>query len=74
MTRTALFGGSFDPVHMGHAMLANFVAGTGLVDEVWFMPVESTLLNLACLLWKNSIVPKCVGSLQKIAGLHRFAT
>lgn len=38
MTRTALFGGSFDPVHMGHAMLANFVAGTGLVDEVWFMP------------------------------------
>lgn len=38
MIRTALFGGSFDPIHVGHAMVTNFVAQCGLADEVWLMP------------------------------------
>ena len=32
-----LFGGSFDPIHTGHAMLANFIAQCNIVDEVWIM-------------------------------------
>ncbi|MCH5230890.1 MAG: nicotinate (nicotinamide) nucleotide adenylyltransferase [Muribaculaceae bacterium] len=32
-----LYGGSFDPIHTGHAMVANFVAQCNVVDEVWFM-------------------------------------
>lgn len=32
-----LFGGSFDPIHTGHAMIANFVAQCNVVDEVWIM-------------------------------------
>lgn len=36
--RTAIFSGSFDPVHIGHAMLANHVAQSGEVDELWLMP------------------------------------
>lgn len=33
-----VFGGSFNPVHTGHAMVANMLSQSGLVDEVWLMP------------------------------------
>lgn len=33
----AIFGGSFNPVHLGHIALADAVCKTGVVDEVWFM-------------------------------------
>lgn len=32
-----LYGGSFDPIHTGHAIVANFVAQCNVVDEVWIM-------------------------------------
>ena len=32
-----IYGGSFDPVHSGHAMVANFIAQCGIVDKVWMM-------------------------------------
>ena len=32
-----VYGGSFDPIHTGHAMLANFMAQCNVVDEVWIM-------------------------------------
>lgn len=35
--RTAVFGGTFDPIHIGHAMVANYVAQWCDVDEVWLM-------------------------------------
>ena len=35
--RIGIYGGSFDPIHTGHAMLANYIAQTGEVDEVWLM-------------------------------------
>lgn len=35
--RIAVYSGSFDPVHTGHAMVANYVAQWGGVDEVWMM-------------------------------------
>ena len=31
-----LFGGSFNPIHMGHCILANYILQNAMVDEVWF--------------------------------------
>ena len=35
--KTVIFGGSFDPIHVGHLALAHEVCARGLADEVWFM-------------------------------------
>jgi nicotinate-nucleotide adenylyltransferase len=35
----ALFGGSFDPLHIGHLLAATYVLATEPVDELWFVPV-----------------------------------
>lgn len=32
-----IYSGSFDPIHSGHAMVANYVGQCGEVDEVWIM-------------------------------------
>jgi nicotinate (nicotinamide) nucleotide adenylyltransferase len=35
--RTALFGGSFNPIHEGHLALADHILAKGLADECWFV-------------------------------------
>lgn len=37
--RVALFGGSFDPPHVGHQLACLYVLLTYPVDEVWMIPV-----------------------------------
>jgi nicotinate-nucleotide adenylyltransferase len=36
--RVALFGGTFDPIHVGHLAVARAALGSGLVDSVRFVP------------------------------------
>jgi nicotinate-nucleotide adenylyltransferase len=35
--KVGLFFGSFNPVHIGHCIIADHVAQSGLVDEVWLV-------------------------------------
>lgn len=36
--RVGLFGGSFDPPHLGHIMVAAYALSVGQFDEVWVLP------------------------------------
>jgi nicotinate-nucleotide adenylyltransferase len=36
--RVALFGGSFNPPHVAHQMVALYVLETARVDQLWFVP------------------------------------
>ncbi len=36
--RVALFGGSFNPPHVAHQLVALYVLETQAVDQVWFVP------------------------------------
>jgi len=37
-SRVCIYGGSFDPPHLGHAMASLWLLGTCPVDEVWWVP------------------------------------
>jgi nicotinate-nucleotide adenylyltransferase len=38
MMRLGLYGGTFDPVHFGHLLLAETCREAASLDEVWFVP------------------------------------
>lgn len=38
MRRVALFGGSFNPPHVGHVMVVAWMLATDRADEVWLLP------------------------------------
>ena len=42
--RVAVFGGSFNPPHVGHAMVSSWILWTGLAEQVWLMPTYSHAL------------------------------
>ena len=37
--KVALFGGVFDPPHLGHQRIAEEMIAHSIVDEVWYVPV-----------------------------------
>lgn len=41
MPEIALFGGSFDPPHVGHLLAAAYVLAVEPIDELWFVPVHA---------------------------------
>ncbi len=38
MPRIGIFGGTFDPVHLGHLIMAEQCREQGQLDQVWFIP------------------------------------
>ena len=35
--RIGIFGGSFDPIHAGHAIIAHHIISSGVLDQLWLM-------------------------------------
>lgn len=53
--RVAVFSGSFNPIHIGHLALANYVCEADLVDELWFMVTPENPLKQDQLLADDKI-------------------
>ncbi|MBA3697463.1 MAG: nicotinate-nicotinamide nucleotide adenylyltransferase [Planctomycetes bacterium] len=51
--RIALFGGSFDPPHLGHVLAACYARVVGGVDEVWVLPVAKHAYGKAISSWEQ---------------------
>lgn len=43
--KIALYGGSFNPPHVGHQLVAAYVLATEDVDELWFVPTYQHMLG-----------------------------
>jgi len=39
VSRVAILGGSFNPPHLGHMFVCQYILATGRADEVWLTPV-----------------------------------
>ncbi|MBR5031027.1 MAG: nicotinate-nucleotide adenylyltransferase [Muribaculaceae bacterium] len=37
MSRIGIFGGSFNPIHVGHALIASHIVESGVIDSLWLM-------------------------------------
>ena len=54
-TRTGIFGGSFNPIHIGHLALANYLCEYSDLDEVWFMVSPHNPLKEQQNLWDDNL-------------------
>jgi len=73
MIKTGIFPGSFNPIHIGHLALANFIAEFEKYDEIWFLitpqnPTKSEEEELLPQEMRLELVE------QSIAGYEKFKT
>jgi nicotinate-nucleotide adenylyltransferase len=72
MTRVALFGGSFNPPHVAHQLVALYVLETQPVDELWFVPVYAHPFNKSLAAFEHRVamcelVAAALGSRAKVS-------
>lgn len=55
MKKIGIFGGSFNPIHIGHLALANYLCEFSHLDEVWFMVSPQNPLKRNAKLWDDDL-------------------
>lgn len=45
--KIGIFGGTFNPIHIGHAIIANYIAQNSDLDEIWLMVAPQNPLKYA---------------------------
>ena len=53
--KVGIFGGSFNPIHIGHLALANYLCEFSYLDEVWFMVSPQNPLKRNDKLWDDEL-------------------
>lgn len=53
--KTGIFGGSFNPIHIGHLALANYLCEYGGLDEIWFLVSPHNPLKEESNLWDDHL-------------------
>ena len=54
-TKTRIFSGSFNPIHIGHLALANYLCEFEGLDEVWFMVTPHNPFKKQADLWSDEL-------------------
>jgi nicotinate-nucleotide adenylyltransferase len=68
--KTGIFGGSFNPIHIGHLALANYLCEYEGLDEIWFMVSPQNPLKAEAELWPDELRLKLVTLATE--DYHRF--
>lgn len=68
--KTGIFSGSFNPIHIGHLALANYLCEYEGLDEVWFVVTPHNPLKQGAELMNDELRLKLVQ--RAIAGYPRF--
>lgn len=68
--RIGIFGGSFNPIHIGHLALANYLCEYEELDEVWFMVSPHNPLKERSDLWPDDFRLRLVQ--EAIRGYDKF--
>lgn len=53
--KTGIFSGSFNPIHIGHLALANYLCEFGGLDEIWFMVSPHNPFKQQADLWPDEL-------------------
>lgn len=53
--KTGIFNGSFNPIHIGHLALANYLCEYEGLDEIWFMVSPQNPLKAQEKLWNDEL-------------------
>ena len=70
--KTGIFSGSFNPIHIGHLALANYLCEYEGLDEIWFMVSPQNPLKTQSELWSDGLRLKLVELSIKVIRIFKL--